>query len=95
MEGDSLLDAIVFLALAGLLLAHSVGRLSRRAEIALNLPLLAALGMRAFGYNLTIGWSFLVEGSIVACVAAFVFALVQYGRRELAEGEYDEPYEAP
>jgi hypothetical protein len=95
MEGDSLPDAIAFLALAGLFLVTSRERTSKPAEVALSLLFMAAMGLPLLGYRPTISWSFLVEGSIAACAAAFVFALVRYGRSELAGGEYDQRVDGP
>jgi hypothetical protein len=94
VEGDSVLYAIVFLASAGGGLIASTGRAHKRVELALNLTLMIAMGLLAFGYDPKVRIDFLVEASATACGLSFLFALVQYGRRELAEGEYDEPNQA-
>jgi hypothetical protein len=95
VEGDSVLYAIVFLAGAGGGLIASTGRQYKRVELGLNLTLMIAMGLLAFGYDPRVHIDFLVEASVIACGLSLLFAIVQYGRRELAEGEYDDPYQAP
>ena len=94
MEGDSILIAIWLLTSAWLILVYASGRTRRWLEVALNLAIMAAMGLLLAGYDPTVPWTFLVDGSAIACASAMIFGLVRYARRELAEGEYDEPSEA-
>lgn len=91
MEGYSVIDPIILLFNGGLLLNYSFGRPSRAVERALSLVILVVIGAWFLGYDPRTSTIWPFQVSAVIFVAAFIFALVQYGRRELAEGEYDEP----
>lgn len=95
MDGYSVLDSILLLAFTGLLLTYASRRPRRVVELALSLLILATVGLWFLGYNPRTSYSLLFEVSAVAFGSAFIFMLVQYGRRELAEGEYDEPPTIP
>lgn len=95
MEGYSVLNSIILLFYGGLLLNYSFGRPSRAVERALSLLVLAGIGLWFLGYDPRTSSMLPFQVSAVIFVAALIFALVQYGRRELAEGDYDEPYEEP
>jgi TRAP-type C4-dicarboxylate transport system permease large subunit len=78
---------MALLAWAAYCLLASQARPRKWAEMAAALLALIAMALLALGYDLKVGWSFLEEASIVACISAFLLALVRYGRRQLAAGE--------
>ena len=89
MEGDSVSYAAVFLGFGTMILLYTVDGPPKWAELLVNLFILSGLALPLLGYDPRIGWSLLEEASMAVCAAAFIYALVRYARRELAEGEYD------
>jgi hypothetical protein len=95
VEGDSLLNAVGLLALALLCAIDSSNARFRRIEIALALIVIAGAGLSLAGYDLRVGWRYLEEVAFIAAALVVLVTIVRWGRRELAEGEYDEPLQHP
>lgn len=89
MQGDSVFIAMTLLGWAACCLLAAQARARKQAEAAAALLALTSMALLSFGYDIKVSWSFLVEGSAAACVAALLLALVQYGRRQLVEGDHD------
>ncbi len=95
MEGDSVLNAAWILSLGAWCAIDASNARLKRIENAFALICLACVGLLLVGYDVRIGWRFLEEGAFIAAAFMAGVAVVRWGRKELAEGEYDEPYQAP